>query len=320
MKIRVEGNAAGVSDRAAKRPTGELKRLTVAAVFVVVTAAAAAGVTVTPAQYDFGKTAVPGGTSLHQFTVSSAPGDWLDLSVTGPNAAEFIITGKGTNGADASGRFSTQCLDADYNPTSSCPVDMDFKPSSMGVKTATLIVANRRGERATVPLRGEGVVAGCEWKVVSCNYGHLYSGTFRWTSGLSAPGSQYSEHVQVDIVNGVATCNGSATQSEQGQSRTGAITGKGLLAVEFERDDKKRLVYRITAACPTPDWPATPDAAGTPSQRAEMGHNDRSTYEQPATAIAQADLTGSSSYPAPETDNLNGVTGAVSISWSLKQR
>ncbi len=300
---------------------GAVKRLTMAAVIAVVTAAAGAAVTVTPAQYDFGKTAVPGGTSLHRFTVSSATGDWLDFSVTGPNAADFIIAMVGGGGVDPAGKSGIQCSDADYRPTSSCPVDMDFRPSSVGVKTATLIVANRRGERATVPLRGEGVVAGCEMKIVFCNYAHLYSGTFRWTSSLSAPGSQFSEHVQVDVVKGVATCNGSATESEQGQSRTGAITGPGLLAVEFERDDtNRRLVYRITAACPTPDWPATPDAPATPSRRAEMGHNDQSTYEQPAKAIAQADLTGSSSYPAPETDNLNGVTGAVSISWSLKQR
>jgi hypothetical protein len=292
----------------------------VAVVFGVVTAAAGAGVTVTPALHDFGKTAFPGGMSLHQFTISSAPGDWLDLSVTGPNAADFIIDPLDKNRPNAAGVLSKQCLDADYNPASSCTVNMDFKPSSLGVKTATLVVANRRGERATATLRGEGVGASCEMNVVFCNYAHLYTGTFRWTSNLSGPESQFSERVQVDVVKGVATCNGSATQSGQGQSLTGAITGPGLLAVEYERDEKKRLVYRITVACPTPDWPATPDAAATPSQRAEMGHNDRSTYEQPATAIAQADLTGSSSYPAPETDALNGVSGAVSISWSLKRQ
>jgi hypothetical protein len=194
---------------------------------------------------------------------------------------------------------------------------VDFRPTSRGIKTATLVVANRRGERATATLRGEGVAPECEMKVVFCNYAHLYTGSFRWTSNLSAPGSQSSEQVQVDVIQGAATCNGVATSSEGGRTRRGPVTGSGLVAVEFERGDTNQLVYRITVACPTPDWPGTEDAAAVPSQPAEMGHNDRSTYEQPATATSQLGLKGSSSYPAPETDALNGVTGAVSISWSL---
>jgi hypothetical protein len=88
-------------------------------------------------------------------------------------------------------------------------------------------------------------------------------------------------------------------------------------------------VYQITAACPTPDWPPGPNGeAATPSQPAELGHNDRSTYKQPDGLIRQGwtleqavaglyRLQGTLSYPAPETDQLNGVSGAVVVSWNL---
>ena len=36
-----------------------------------------------------------------------------------------------------------------------------------------------------------------------------------------------------------------------------------------------------------------------------------------ALAIGQASLSGSLTYPAPETDAANGVTGTVTVSWSL---
>jgi hypothetical protein len=290
-----------------------MKHAMVAGALLVVGAARAAVVTITPAAYDFGKTAAPNGVAMHRFTMSSAVGDDLDISITGPNAAEFGIWENGTQ----SGTYTTYCIDTNGNRSASCPLDVDFRPSSRGIKTATLMVANRRGERATATLRGEGVAPECEMKVVFCNYAHLYTGTFRWTSNLSGAGSQSSEQVQVDVIRGAATCNGSATSSDGGRSLTGAITGSGLVAVEFERGDTAGLFYRITVACPTPDWPATDDAAAVPSQPAEMGHNDRSTYEQAATAVSQLGLKGSSSYPAPETDAVNGVTGAVSISWSL---
>ena len=115
----------------------------------------------------------------------------------------------------------------------------------------------------------------------------------------------------VGVKNGVADCLGTVRETSNGQTTTGQISGPGLFAVEFERDSANKLVYRITAACPTPA------GMGSPVQRAELGHNDRETYQQPATAIAQKVLKGGSNYPAPETDPVNGVTGTVQVTWNI---
>lgn len=151
----------------------------------------------------------------------------------------------------------------------------------------------------------------CEMKVVSCNYAQLYSGQFSWTNTLSAPGSQFHEQVTVTVKNGVANCLGTVRSTDQGQSTSGTISGPGLFAVEFERDSVDKLAYRITAACPTAA------GMGSPVQPAELGHNDRETYQQRATTIGQKELKGSSSYPAPETDEVNHVTGTVQVTWNV---
>jgi hypothetical protein len=201
--------------------------------------------------------------------------------------------------------------------TVECDQIVLFVPSSLGPKSATL-VATGMGTPVTAQLKGEGIF-GCLMKVVPCNYAHLYSGIFGWTLSLNAPNSRYSENVQVNVIDGVATCNGAATDIDQGQSKTGAITGNGLIAVEFDPDTTgKKLEYTITAACPTPDWPATSDAAAMPSRPAELGHNFQTSYRQPASALG-INLVGSSSYPAPETDPINRVSGVVSVSWDLKR-
>jgi len=137
----------------------------------------------------------------------------------------------------------------------------------------------------------------CQMKVVSCNYAHLYSGEFSWTNTLNGTDSQLHEQVTVSVKNGVADCLGTVRTTSKGQSTSEKISGPGLFAVEFELDSADKLVYRITAACPT-------------------GH-DRETYQQRATAIAQKVLQGGSSYPAPETDEVNHVTGTVKVTWNI---
>ena len=184
--------------------------------------------------------------------------------------------------------------------------------------------------RATAQLMGTAVQQ-CEFKVVSCNYAHLYSGRFGWTSTLNGPATQYKENVQVGWVNGVASCIGSATTAFEGKSWTGTISGPGLLAIEWVDDPVYPWVYRITAACPTPDWPAGPNGEpATPSRRAELGHNDQSTYNMPDAAITAGmslqqaiarvtRLQGSITNPSPDTDALNGVTGSITVSWDFNR-
>ena len=151
----------------------------------------------------------------------------------------------------------------------------------------------------------------CQMKVVSCNYAHLYSGQFSWTSTLRGPESQLHEQVTVTVKSGVADCLGTVRTTDQGRTKSETISGPGLFAVEFERDSADSLVYRITAACPPPT------GAGSPAQRAELGHNDRETYQQRATKIGQNELKGGSNYPAPETDEVNHVTGTVQVAWNI---
>ena len=110
-----------------------------------------------------------------------------------------------------------------------------------------------------------------------------------------------------------------------GRSRTGAIAGPGLIAVEFLTDPVHDTVYLISAACPSPDWPGSIDEAPTPSRPAEMGHNEQNSEKQPTLACPSSpwtcavDLEGSITYPSPDADPANGVTGNVKISWKLKR-
>ena len=151
----------------------------------------------------------------------------------------------------------------------------------------------------------------CQMKVVSCNYAHLYSGQFSWSNTINGPASQFHEQVTVGVKNGVADCVGTVRETENGQTQSGTISGPGLFAVEFERDSADKLVYRITAACPTAA------GMGSPVQKAELGHHDLETYQQRATTIAQKELKGGSNYPAPETDAVNHVTGTVQVTWNI---
>ena len=109
----------------------------------------------------------------------------------------------------------------------------------------------------------------------------------------------------------MADCTGTVRETSNGQTTNGTVSGPGLFAVEFERDSTNKLVYRITAACPTAA------GMGSPVEKAELGHHDQQTYEQRAASIGQKVLQGRSSYPAPETDSVNGVTGTVQVTWNV---
>ena len=295
---------------------------------VALGAAVQATITVTPVSHDFGDVAV-GGAMTQTFQIMPAPGTpqgtVLWLAITGPDKMDFkpalipdIIVDTGSiNG----------CPNGPQGPV--CTQDVLFYPKSLGPKQATFVITDGLAHRVTVPLKGKGVSPICTNQVVFCNYAQFYSGTFDWVSTINAPNSQYKETVRVDVTNGVAVCNGSATSTDNGQSKTGAITGPGLIAVEWLPDSMYTWVYRITAACPTPDWPPGPNGeAATPSQPAELGHLDRSSDKQtePQTSRAPtleqaiaglARLQGTLSYPAPETDQPNGVNGAVVVNWNL---
>jgi hypothetical protein len=279
-----------------------MQRMTIPALGVVT--AVAVALTVTPARHDFGRVGVgvPTGTF---FTLASSTGDSLALSITGTDAGDF-------SGAPA----TMSCADATGRPSATCRILLNFQPQSPGVKTASLVVTNRRGERATASLRGEGVAQLCEAKLVPCNYAHLYSGSFGWTRSIRSARASTEISVAVSVVKGVATCSGSQTMWDEASGRmTGPIAGRGLIAVEFAEDTSGAPTYNITAVCPTVDHPDM----GGPSHPAELGgENEQQSYPQSTTAVGQ-DLVGGHSYPAPETDDVNGVTGVVTVRWDLKR-
>ena len=155
----------------------------------------------------------------------------------------------------------------------------------------------------------------CTPFVVACNYVNNYIGTFNWTIVLQSSIDRYEETVSVGIgADSVVSCAGEAKDTYYGQTKTGQIIGPGLLAVEFTKDANGKLVYEITAACPTPAYP------GEVVQPAELGVTiGLESYEQPATS-KRMNLQGGSTYPAPETDPLNGVSGTVSVTWNFKHK
>ncbi len=315
-----------------KRPFA--RGLALVGIVVALVAAMQAGITVTPAGHDYGDVGL-GGVVYQDFQMELPPGIapqdtvyQLSMTTTGPDAKDFLLY---TPLIDVP--VVTRHVNLIQCPTGPralvCTESVRFTPTLVGPRQATLVVADNRGNRFTVPLRGKGVEPVCTNRVVFCNYAHLYSGTFGWNYSIIGPASQTKVHVQVTVTNGVAVCNGAETITANGRAQTGAITGKGLFAVEWLEDAMYPFVYRITAACPTPDWPADPDgSAATPSQPAELGHNDMSSDKQsdpsikPGMTLEQVviqlnRLQGTLSYPAPETDQLNGVSGNVVVSWNI---
>lgn len=287
-------------------------------------------ISIQPISHDFGRIAV-GGTSRNMtFRVTlptgAGPSDTIIGKIAGADATDFILFNE-NNGTRCEGGRPSLLAPSPYSSywrSGSCTYEVDFRPGSyVGPKVARLEVSDSRGGVAKATLTGTAVAPLCTNNVVFCNYAHLYSGTFNWINKNSSPTSSHSENVEVTVTLGVAVCNGTVTDTENGQSTTGAVTGKGLIGVEFDEEvdpntRAKRTVYRISVACPSPAFAATEYVAATPSRPAELGHFFQETLNQPIVSVG-FDLVGSISIPSPETDQLNGVSGAIQINWSLKR-
>lgn len=172
----------------------------------------------------------------------------------------------------------------------------------------------------------------CKFAVVPCNYAHLYSGTISWNESINSSTGSFNAAVGVTVKDGVGVCTGSETSvtiSPFGRtSRTGTISGKALVAVEFDSYEEvsgsanqpnRPMGYKVTAACPSADYPATPD--GSPATRptpAELDGRERSSYPQPATVVEQKQLNGTNA-SSPEEDTVNGVSSSLVVKWDLKR-
>ncbi len=148
----------------------------------------------------------------------------------------------------------------------------------------------------------------CRPHLVSCNIGDHYSGTFKRLSVVEYPGGKTTEDVAARVVRGKTSCEGSITSTDP-SAETGPIRGDGLLAVEWGKgteDDPEQPWYRIAVACP-----------GVNGSPARMGGSEIDTYKQPRRTFSL--LEGKSEEEHPETDEVNGVTGTVRLSWSLSR-
>lgn len=148
----------------------------------------------------------------------------------------------------------------------------------------------------------------CRYDLVPCNLGQSFSGTFSWTTTLEFSGGKTTEEVRATIVGGRVSCDGSVVSSDPGAA-AGPIRGEGLLVVETgvgDDDHPGAPWYRVAVACPGPD--------GSPA-RIEGGQRD--TYHQLQKG-GVAVLEGSIDEENPDADEINGVTGRVKISWSLR--
>lgn len=147
----------------------------------------------------------------------------------------------------------------------------------------------------------------CRAYLVPCNIGQHYSGTFHQISTLESPGGKTTEDVTVRVLQGKARCEGSVVSTDP-SAKTGTIRGDGLFIVEWGvgvEDDPALPWYRIAAECP--------DLDGKPPEMRGAGID---TYRQPRRKGFTL-LEGSNREESPEADPVNGVTGTVSLEWSL---
>lgn len=274
--------------------------------------------TLVPSSHDFGKAAVQG-EAYREFRISgvtATTAPTLKAELTGRDAVDWYLQN------DGMACWWPGRQDPNYrndNPSSfggTCePFAVTFHPKTEGRKSAVLVVVDQLGNRVTAQLTGEAVPALCTNRVVFCNYAHLYSGAFHQTYNIEAQDSHLRSSVSVTVTKGEALCVGTQTQFQRGadpETVTKEITGPGLFAVEFLKDENDSLKYRISFGCPEP------------ARRGERGAPP--TYASTATELNQAVmyaqdlLAGSEDYPAPEADPENGVTGMVRTTWELRTR
>lgn len=148
---------------------------------------------VSPSSHDFGNVGVMG-LKETDFRVTHSPdtpvGTTLTYGFEGPDKDDFHASGvpcpSGTGGGPV------------------CTVSVEFRPRKTGRRSAKLVVTDSRGNAALAPVEGTGVLPLCTHTVIPCNYAIHYSGVFSWQGG--------GEQVNVDVVRGVASCNGTAPE------------------------------------------------------------------------------------------------------------
>lgn len=186
----------------------------------------------------------------------------------------------------------------------------------------------------------------------TCGMADFFSGTLQWDEELTAnigtggdrSTSSDRRTVSVVITSGRVECRGtvageskrwSSGQLVEDATRRGVIAGPGLFQIEFatggshsvmgtEEDEEVELdedtpSYEVTVTCPSPEMTSTGGGQTevTPARPARWGSSEQvSTYDWPGD-FEQASLKGSSSWRHPDSDPANGITGKVTVTWSL---
>jgi len=105
----------------------------------------------------------------------------------------------------------------------------------------------------------------------------------------------------------VATVTGGKVSCKIKDSEAGNYEAAGLLAVEHKVAKAPGGGYEISVWCP--------DAPGDHLTRSDAPM----IQVRDQTAASYGTLEGKDSYPHPETDEANGVSGTETITWSLKR-
>lgn len=227
-----------------------------------------------------------------------------------------------------------------------------MRPFTWGCGTRSLalglgLLVCATGAVAQTPGLGRAMLDACRGRA-SCAEADFYTGTLGWSELLSASGggggntytSRRTATIEVKVTSGKAWCSGSIDEVEKQWSsgkltmdatRTGVVAGPGLIGIEFgmggthsEVDEDVDLdpdtpSYNITIACPTAEMTITGggETTVTPSEPARWGSSGEfSTYDWPGD-FSQGGLKGTSSWSHPDSDPLNGVSGTMSVTWSL---
>lgn len=175
----------------------------------------------------------------------------------------------------------------------------------------------------------------CTPYVVECNYyARFYSGPVVQARTLRSEGKTVQDSrdsVTVTIGGGQVSCSGTTSTTRMSSdppykyTEHGTISGKGLFALETPKGIVSDATYTIRIACPTPamQWRAEekgqPVKSGSePWAPADLKVALIEIIEKPEVDFTL--LEGRETYPHPESDEANAVTGTVRVTWRLVGR
>ena len=292
---------------------------------------------IAPTSADFGKLSV-GASVSRSFTLTR--GDTLRtiVSLGGANPTEFFIRGPENSMHRGEADTLYGCWDERAGrslPT--CDVNVDFRPTALGIKAATLVVTDAHGQKATAALRGEAIVPVCKPVLVPCNWAIGYTGFIHIHQVDSVSNSdrkaKYETLVDINIDRGNVTCLGTRREFEQSLvddkpvdelTFDGKINGTGMAAIEFQPDASNKMTYVLTYACATPAGNrvskslrfGTSETDKVLPEPADWSNSRMIGEPQPAIAAGMAPLIGK--HTSTSWDPANKEGGYIKADWELK--